>query len=111
MGCLAEFFMEFVCEVIFEVLFEGYVSLMTMIVPDKDVNIKASTKKKIKNTVTTIAVISFISIVIGFISWVQEDIAALRPVGKYMTLIPLVIILVNITLGIIAKIISKNKKS
>ncbi len=111
MGCIAEFFMEFVCEIIFEVLFEGYISLMTMIVPDKNVNIKASTKKKIKNIVATIAVFSFISLFLGIIFWAQNEEIELRPVGKYMTLIPLAIILVNITLGIIGKVISKNKKS
>ena len=109
MGCLAEFFLELFCELIGEPILALCMSLMTMIVPEE--NIKESTKKKLTNIVKTIAILSFISLFLGVIFWVQDEETELRPVGKYMTLIPLTIIVLNIILGIIGKIISKKKKS
>ena len=107
MGCLLELFFEIFVEGIFELIGYCYIKLMQFIVPDKKVSEK--TKKTIRNIATTFAVLLAIVLIIGFILLVQEDLFV-KNIGKYMTYIPLSIIVLQILLGIIVKIVDRFKK-
>lgn len=102
MSCLIEFF----GELFFELITYCYIKLMQLIVPDKVISEK--TKKTIKDTVTTIAALLFITLIIGVILLLQDD-PAIKIIGKYMTFIPLSIIVLQIIAGLIIKIITNHK--
>ena len=107
MGCLLELFFEIFVEGIFELIGYCYIKLMKLIVPDKKVSEK--TKKTIRNIATTFAVLLAVVLIIGFILLVQEDLFV-KNIGKYMTYIPLSIMVLQILLGIIVKIVDRFKK-
>ena len=107
MGCLLELFFEIFVEGIFELIAYCYIKLMQLIVPDKKVSEK--TKKTIRNIATTFAVLLAVVLIIGFILLVQEDLFV-KNIGKYMTYIPLSIMVLQILLGIIVKIVDRFKK-
>ena len=107
MGCLLELFFEIFVEGIFELIGYCYIKLMQLIVPDKKVSEK--TKKTIRNIATTFAVLIAVVLIIGFILLVQEDLFV-KNIGKYMTYIPLSIMVLQILLGIIVKIVDRFKK-
>ncbi len=107
MGCLLELFFEIFVEGIFELIGYCYIKLMQLIVPDKEVSEK--TKKTIRNIATTFAVLLAVVLIIGFILLVQEDLFV-KNIGKYMTYIPLSIMVLQILLGIIVKIVDRFKK-
>ena len=107
MGCLLELFFEIFVEGIFELIGYCYIKLMQLIVPDKKVSEK--TKKTIRNIATTFAVLLAVVLIIGFILLVQEDLFV-KNIGKYMTYIPLSIMVLQILLGIIVKIVDRFKK-
>ena len=107
MGCLLELFFEIFVEGIFELIGYCYIKLMQFIVPDKKVSEK--TKKTIRNIATTFAVLLAVVLIIGFILLVQEDLFV-KNIGKYMTYIPLSIMVLQILLGIIVKIVDRFKK-
>ena len=100
MGCLLELFFEIFFEGIFELIVYCYIKLMTLIVPDKRITDHA--KRIIKNTVTTVAAILGIVLVIGLIFLIQDD-PFIMNIGKYMTYISLAIIALQAALGIITK--------
>lgn len=102
MGCLFDLFFEIFFEGIFELIVYCYIKLMTLIVPDKMITDYA--KRKIKNIVIIVAAILGIVLVIGLIFFVQDD-HFIKNIGKYMTYIPLTIIALQTTLGIIMKTI------
>ena len=107
--------MSFVLELLFEIFVEGilelfsycYVKLMTLIVPDKTISDTA--KVKIKIAVKAVAGILAIVLIIGLILLLQED-SLIKTIGKYMTFIPLTIIILQIVSGIIFKTINHFKK-
>jgi hypothetical protein len=107
MGCLLELLFEIFVEGIFELIGHCYIKLMQLIVPDKTVSEKS--KKTIKNIVTIFAALFAIALIIGFILFVQED-PFIKSIGKYMTYIPLSIIVLQILLGIVVKIVGHFKK-
>ncbi len=107
MGCLLELFFEIFGEGIFELIGYRYIKLMQLIVPNKKVSEK--TKKTIRNIATTFAVLLAVVLIIGFILLVQEDLFV-KNIGKYMTYIPLSIMVLQILLGIIVKIVDRFKK-
>lgn len=107
MGCLLELFFEIFVEGIFELIGYCYIKLMQLIVPDKKVSEK--TKKTIRNIATTFSVLIAVVLIIGFILLVQEDLFV-KNIGKYMTYIPLSIMVLQILLGIIVKIVDRFKK-
>ena len=107
MGCLLELFFEIFVEGIFELIGYCYIKLMQLIVPDKKVSEK--TKKTIRNIATTFSVLLAVVLIIGFILLVQEDLFV-KNIGKYMTYIPLSIMVLQILLGIIVKIVDRFKK-
>ena len=102
MGCLVEL----IFEVIFQMIFDCYIELMQLIVPDNIVSEK--TKKIIKNTVTTIASLSMAFLIIGLVLILPDD-PSIKIVGKYMTFIPLTIIVLQILLGIVVRIVKRFK--
>ena len=102
MGCLVEL----IFEVIFQMIFDCYIELMQLIVPDNIVSEK--TKKIIKNTVTTIASLSMAFLIIGLVLILPDD-PSIKIVGKYMTFIPLTIIVLQIILGIVVRIVKRFK--
>lgn len=103
MGCL----FEIIFEVFFEGVFEGimwcYMKLMQLIIPQK--NISDKTKKIIKNVITIASPTLFLILFIGAVCWFQDAELTVKHIGKYMTLIPLTIITLQISLGIISKIV------
>ena len=103
MGCLLEFFLE----LIFELVVYCYIKLMQLIVPDKVISEK--TTGIIKTTVTAIAALLAIVLIIGAILLIQDD-PDIKNVGKYMTYIPLTIIGAQILLGIAVRIVCHFKK-
>ncbi|MBP3414300.1 MAG: hypothetical protein J6L81_03755 [Clostridia bacterium] len=107
MGCIAELFFEIFVEGIVELIGYCYIKLMQLIVPDKTVPEKA--KKIIKNTVTTISALLGIVLIIGLIFLLQDD-PFMKSIGRYMTYIPLGIMLVQIVLGIVVKAVNSLKK-
>ena len=107
MGCLFELFFEIIFEGIIELIGYCYIKLMQLIVPNKTVSEK--TRGIIKYTVTTIAALLGIVLIIGLILLIQDD-PVIKNVGKYMTYIPLTIIALQILLGIFGRILSHLKK-
>ncbi len=106
MDFLFELFFEIFGEGILELIGHCYIKLMQLIVPNKTVSEKA--KRVIKNTATTIAVLLGIVLIVGLIFLVQDD-PSIKVIGKYMTYIPLTIIVLQMVFGIIIKIVSHYK--
>lgn len=107
MGCLFELIFEIFVEGVFELVGNCYIKLMLLIVPNKTVSEK--TKRVIKNTATTIAALLGVILIVGLILLVQDD-PSIKTIGRYMTYIPLTIMVLQITLGIIVKIVCHYKK-
>lgn len=107
MGCLLELFFEIFVEGVLELIGHCYLKLMLLIVPSKTVT--AREKKVLKNTVTTIAGILALVTVIGVILLIQDD-PILKGIGRYMTYIPLTIMALQISLGVIMKLIGYFRK-
>lgn len=106
MGCLFELFFEIFVEVFFELIVSCYIKLMTLIVPDKMITDR--TKRIIKNIATTVAAVLGVILVVGLIFLLQDD-PFIKNIGKFMTYIPLGIIALQVTLGILTKMISHFK--
>ncbi len=107
MGCLFELFFEIIFEGIIELIGYCYIKLMQLIVPNKIVSEK--TRGIIKYSVTTIAALLGIVLIIGLILLIQDDPVA-KNFGRYMTYIPLAIMGLQILLGICIRIFSYLKK-
>lgn len=111
MGCLLELFflfVEIVLEGMVELIGYCYIKLMQLIVPDKMISEK--TKKIIKKIVTTFAILLAVVLFLGFIFLIQED-PFIKNIGKYMTYIPLGIIALQVSIGILVKIIGRFKSN
>ena len=107
MGCVLEFLFEITVEGMFELIGYIYIKLMQLIVPNKTVS--DETKEHLKKVVTTVAVLLAIVLILGLIFLVQEDVL-LKTIGKYMTYIPLAIIVLQVLLGIVLKAVDSCKK-
>lgn len=103
MGCLIEFFIEIFVEGVFELIGYCYIKLMQMIVPNKVVS--EQTKIIIRNAVTTIAVILGVVLIVGLILFVQDD-PYIKLIGKYMTYIPLALMILQVIVGLIVKLVN-----
>ena len=101
MGCLIEMFFEIFLEGIIELILYCYIKLMHLIIPNKMFSEKEI--KNIKNFCTTVAAILLIVLIIGLLLLLGAD-PFIKNIGKYMTYIPLSIIVLQILLGIIVKI-------
>lgn len=107
MGCILEALFEVVVEVIGEVVMKCYVKLMLLFLPTKKFTDK--TEIIIKNIVTTVSVILSITLIIGLVFLLPDD-EVLNIFGRYMTFIPLIIIISQITLGLIYKFVKNSRK-
>ena len=103
MGCLFELFFE----IFGEAIANCYIKAMQLAVTNKTITEK--TKKTIVNTVTTVAAILGVVLIIGLVMLVQGD-PFFKAIGGYMTYIPLTIIVLQITVGIVVKLSSHFKK-
>lgn len=111
MGCLFEILFEIfgtiIIEGTIELVFYCYIKLIQLIVPKKTISEK--NKAVIKNTVITVTVILMLSLFIGLLCLIQSN-PVIKNVGKYMTYIPLIIIVFQITFGIVIKVINHFQK-
>lgn len=108
MGCLFELFFEIIFELIIELIGTCYIKLMQLVVPNKTFSEKAI--RVIRYTITTIAALLGITLIIGLILLVQAD-PFIKVVGKYMTYISLTIMVVQIVLGIVVKVVFHKKNT
>ena len=102
MGCLLLPF-----ELIFDLIFDGWINLMQMIVPERTSNKNFRIILKILVYIFT-SVLLF-SIVIGLFALIPND-ENINRIGKYMIFIPVVISIVQVVCGIIARCIRKREK-
>ncbi len=104
-------FLEFVVEIILEGVIKliglFYIKVMQLVVPNKTVSKKA--KRIIKYIATTVAVLLSVALIIGLILLMQDD-PFIKNIGKYMTYIPLILMVLQITVGIMLKIVEHFKK-
>ena len=107
MGCLLEMFFEIFFEGIVELFGYCYMKLMQLIVPNKMVSEK--TKRRVKQTATTIAALLAVVLIIGIVFAIQED-PFFKNIGKHITYISLAIIVLQVFLGILVRIVSHFKK-
>ena len=108
MGCLFELIFELVFEIIVELVLTVYIKLMCLFVPEHQFDKKL--RKKIKNGVTTFAVLLFLCSFIGIFLFLQPP-SITKTVGAYMLFVPLGVMGAQILMGIIYRIINaiKNK--
>lgn len=99
MGCL----IEFIFEVIGEAILEGWMALMQWCVPRKSLSHKVSF---VLRTFVNIFSVVLLCMLVGLIMWVSED-RLITQIGKYMLLICLGISAVQISLGLIVRLIIK----
>jgi len=107
--------MSFVLELLFEIFIEGilelvgycYIKLLTFLVPDKIIS--NTSKKKIEKIIKIISGILAIVMIVGLPFLICDE-PFIKTIGKYMTFIPLTIIILQIILGITVKIILHFKK-
>lgn len=104
MGCLVEMIAEVFVEGFFELIGYCYIRLMTLIIPDKQITEK--TKNRLKRCIKVFAAILGIALIVGLIFLIQDDLV-IKNIGKYMILISLSIIGLQIFLGMIVKIITR----
>ena len=97
MGCIIEFFLEFVLEVILE----GYLYLMMLIVPEK------TTNQKFKKKVRLVAIFSIVLTIVLALAGITIDGAFNNRVGIKLLIAAGIISLVQIVLGIIGRIVTK----
>ena len=107
MGCLLEFIMEVVGEGVIEFFAYCYLQLMQLIVPDKAVTEK--TKKITKIIATTMAAVLLVALIVGLGLFVQEDPAASN-IGKYVLVVSLFVIVLQVLLGIIVRFRGRFRK-
>lgn len=99
MGCLLEFIFEVFVEGIFELIAYCCIKLMQLFVPNKVVT------EKTKKITKAIVGILFLTIIIGLIFLVQKD-PFFKEIGKLMTYIPLIIIVLQIAFVMVIKFIN-----
>lgn len=102
MGCILEFFAEFVVELVLE----GYLALMNLIVPSARITKKQRYAAKVVATV--IAIVLLISLVVGLILMVESD-SPYKKAGKTVFFMSAAIMLLQIGAGIVLKATGKGK--
>ena len=104
MGCLLEFMTDILFEGIVEFFGYCYLQLMQMIVPDKAVSER--TRRVVRFIAKTMAAVLFIAVLIGLCFFVQEDPAA-SDIGKYVLLISLSVMALQVLLGVMMRLIGR----
>ncbi len=107
MSCLIELFIEVFIEGTIELIGYCYIKLMQLIIPNKTASEKAKTV--IKCIATAIAVLLALSLIVGLILLMPNN-PAVKTVGKYMIYVSLAMIALQITAGIVMKIVNHCKK-
>ncbi len=107
MGCLFDFIFELVFTVIFEGILAIYMKLMMLIVPSHKFDTKL--REKVKNGVAIFACVLLLCAIIGFLMYLSPT-SVVKTVGAYMLFIPLGIMGVTMTAGIIYRIVKAIKK-
>lgn len=100
MGCLFEMFVEIFLEAFFHLFTSVYLKLALVLVPSKRISQK--TEARIKETVTVIFVLLFLTLFFGLLLFFgnAESNPTLHTVGSYMTFIPLGIFCFQILLSL-----------
>lgn len=107
MGCFFELIFELLISVVAEIISLIYLKITSLFVTEAVSSEK--TKKKISDVVTTISVLELVVLLIGMFLLLPPD-SELKLIGKYMTLVPLVMIGFQILLGSIVKVAKFIKK-
>ena len=102
MGCLF-----FPLELLVDGIIEGWFYLMEWIVPDR--HITRTFRIVLKVFVWIFSALLFVIMFVGFFAIISPN-PDTHLLGKYMVFIPLGISAIQITLGIVVRIISKKKK-
>ncbi len=103
MGCLFEFFFQFFIEGTVALLMSVYLKISSSPIPNTD------KFEKIKNAVTTVSVLQVLCLFLGVIFLLPDD-PLFNTIGKYMTFIPLSIIILQLIIGIIFTVINNKSK-
>lgn len=107
MGCLFELILQLFIEGTVELLMSVYLKLSSALIPDAVQSEK--NKTKIKNTITTISVFEVLFLFLGIIFLLPND-PTFDIIGKFMTFIPLSIIVLQLIIGIIFTILKNKSK-
>jgi hypothetical protein len=102
MGCLFEMFFEILIEGILNLFMFVYLKVAHVFVPNKIISPK--TENKIKNIITTVSVLLVLTLFIGVIFLLPDDVM-FNTIGKYMTSISLSIIGLQVVLSIVVMIV------
>ena len=105
MGCLLEFFFQLFIEGTVTLVMSVYLKLSSSLIPSAVQSEKV--KAKIKNIITTISVLEVLFLFLGILFLLPDD-PTFNIIGRYMTIIPLSIIILQLIIGITFTII-KNK--
>ena len=101
MGCLLEFFMEFIFEIAVEAIGCAYIKLVTLILPRHTFSPRF--RKRLDNTVTIVFDLLGVVLIVGACFLVQKD-QLFHRIGQFITFIPLALIGVQVLAGIIVKV-------
>ena len=110
MGCLFEILLEILLEGILSLVMFIYMKLACVCVPNK--KITKETEKKVQKIITTISALLVLTLFIGLIFLFAGD-TKFNVIGKFMTFIPLSILVLQIVLNIvimIVKFVKRDKK-
>ena len=94
-------------ELIGDLIFEMWFAIMQWIIPEKILSKR--TQNLLKIIVSVFSCLLFIITVLGLFAIISDDVYT-KHIGKYMIFISFGISVVQILIGIIVRIISKNKK-
>lgn len=107
MGCLFEFFFQLFIEGTVGLLMSVYLKLSSSLIPATAQSEKVKTK--IKNTITTISVFEILFLFLGIIFLLPDD-PTFNIIGKFMTFVPLSIIVLQLIIGITFTIFNNKSK-
>ena len=108
MGCLIEMLFEILIEGMLELVMYIYVKIASIFIPDKQISEK--TRDRIKKGVGIFAALMALSLFIGILLFLAPEGNIEHTIGAFMTVIPLVIIGIQIILGIGLLIIKAIRK-
>ena len=102
MGCLFS-----LLELLIDLLLDGWVYLMELIIPARFIS--RTLRIVLRILVWVFSTLLLIVMVCGVFAVISDDVST-KQIGKYMIFIPLAISAVQIVLGSLVRIVSKNKK-
>jgi hypothetical protein len=109
MGCLFEFLFEVIGEAILELLLEGYLRLMSLIVPSS--GIPETQRSKFKRIVKVFSIVLLFSLFIGLLMLIIPGTpVTIHSIGKYLLYISFALIGMQILFGIVLKVAEAVRK-